>query len=328
MSKKRKVGLMIIGIIFMIVAILTVIVGVNKREEKKHTTREEPLKWEWSVENTADGMKKYEGKYVEVEGYFAPYGDEEASLYYLSCMPQNQRMFEESNSGAYSVIALSFNEDQGIEYYEGPISVVGKVEYGTYGTDTNGYSYKYKIVDATYNVIDEEDIKDESTKKYYDWITEENSDLSILFSEIDLIGNTIYWKSLDDMQCEKIDIDEYTELLERLSKGDTYDKRFSSVARDALTLIDKVNEKIDNEELINEDIDSEKLLEIRVDVEKLYTKYIYSFEVFNVSKDITYDEFDSDSYIDEQVNAYMSMYNNEEESSSNKLDSSEEEVSE
>lgn len=306
-SSKVKIAVLIASLLLIVVIVLIASVvgsGFNKGKNKEH-----PILWSWSNGTSDEKMKEYEDKYIELEGYFAPYGDEETSLYYISCIPQNQRMFEKSKEGEYSVIALSFNDDTEVEYYEGLVKVNGKVEFGTYGTDTMGYQYNYKLVDASYEVVNTEEISNEEALKYNKWLTEEDSDLSVLFDDIDSIGNTIYWKTQSNGSCVELPIAEYTELGDKLESGDEYDKRFSNVVREMVVLAEDVNKQIENEDLINEDIDSDKLLDIRIGVEALYMKYIYAFEVFNLSDNkITYDEFDVDKYFEEQIEAYEAQY--------------------
>jgi hypothetical protein len=302
----------LLGVFFVMLAVGILIMAKHLGWGDTNTqgkTIDNPKAWEWVADNTTtEGMKKYEGKYIELEGYFAPYGDDEHGLFYVSCFPQNQRMFSPSNAGGCGVIAVGFDETQVVEYYEGLIKVRGKVEFGDYPTDNLGYKYDYKLTNATYSVVETETIEDEGCKKYNTWLTEENSSLAQLFDMIDTIGNTIYWKTQAGGSCEVLPVEEYTKLVTALEQGDEYDKAFSVVARDALTLAQGVNEKIESKEFIEEDLDSDKLVDLRLEIEELYMKYMYAFEVFNMSDTITYTPFDVDTYFDEQIEAYEQEY--------------------
>lgn len=106
-------------------------------------------------------MKKLDGKTVSIIGYMSTLSPVSGKFMYLMNLPYQSCPFCIPNTTQLSnTMAVYAKSKDGFEFTDRAIKVTGKLEFGDY-TDEFGYEYSYRIVDATYSVLDTSDMSAE-----------------------------------------------------------------------------------------------------------------------------------------------------------------------
>lgn len=103
-----------------------------------------------------DDMKKLDGQTVTINGYMSTLSPISGAFMYLLNLPYQSCPFCEPNSTTLSnTIAIYAPDGKKFEFTDRLIRVTGTLEYNKSGqfTDEYGYNYSFRIVDATYEVI-------------------------------------------------------------------------------------------------------------------------------------------------------------------------------
>lgn len=102
-----------------------------------------------------DDMKKLDGQTVTINGYMSTLSPISGAFMYLLNLPYQSCPFCEPNSTTLSnTIAIFAPEGKKFEFTDRLIRVTGTMEYSSKGyTDEYGYNYSFRIVDASYEVI-------------------------------------------------------------------------------------------------------------------------------------------------------------------------------
>lgn len=102
-------------------------------------------------------IKKLDGQQVTISGYMSTLSPIDGSFMYLLNLPYQSCPFCEPNTTTLSnTVAIYAPKNKGFDFTDRLIKVTGTLEYKSVGSfsDEYGYNYKFRIVDATYEVVD------------------------------------------------------------------------------------------------------------------------------------------------------------------------------
>ena len=103
-------------------------------------------------------MEKLDGKTVSIIGYMSTLSPISGSFMYLMNLPYQSCPFCVPNTTQLAnTMAVYAKSADGFEFTDRAIQVTGVLEFGDY-TDEFGYEYSYRIKDATYTVLDTDDL--------------------------------------------------------------------------------------------------------------------------------------------------------------------------
>ena len=125
--------------------------GCNKVDNSGPST-----KLSFSDTNMND-IKKLDGQLVTITGYMSTLSPIDGSFMYLLNLPYQSCPFCEPNTTTLSnTVAIYAPKNDGFKFTDRLIRVTGTLEYKSVGSfsDEYGYNYKFRIVDATYEVVD------------------------------------------------------------------------------------------------------------------------------------------------------------------------------
>lgn len=99
-------------------------------------------------------MEKLNGKVVTIIGYMSTLSPVSGKFMYLMNLPYQSCPFCIPNTTQLSnTIAVYAQDSKGFEFTDRAIQVTGTMEFGDY-TDEFGYQYGYRIINATYEILD------------------------------------------------------------------------------------------------------------------------------------------------------------------------------
>ena len=105
-------------------------------------------------------MEKLDGKEVSIIGYMSTLSPISGAFMYLMNLPYQSCPFCVPNTTVLSnTIAVYAKSAKGFEFTDRAILVTGVLEFGDY-TDEYGYEYGYRIKDATYEILDTDDMSE------------------------------------------------------------------------------------------------------------------------------------------------------------------------
>ena len=108
----------------------------------------------FSQAQSVDEMQNYDGREVTIIGYMSTLSPISGKFMYLMNLPYQSCPFCVPNTTQLSnTMAVYAKEKDEFEFTDRAIQVTGIMEFGDY-TDEFGYEYSYRIVDATYEVLD------------------------------------------------------------------------------------------------------------------------------------------------------------------------------
>lgn len=103
-------------------------------------------------------MEKLDGERVTIIGYMSTLSPVSGKFMYLMNLPYQSCPFCIPNTTTLSNTIAVYARDE-FEFTDSAIKVTGKLKFGDY-EDEFGYQYGYRIVDATYEVLDTSDMSD------------------------------------------------------------------------------------------------------------------------------------------------------------------------
>ena len=108
----------------------------------------------FSQAQSIEEMKNYDGREVTIIGYMSTLSPISGKFMYLMNLPYQSCPFCVPNTTQLSnTMAVYAKEKDEFEFTDRAIQVTGIMEFGDY-TDEFGYEYSYRIVDATYTIVD------------------------------------------------------------------------------------------------------------------------------------------------------------------------------
>ena len=156
MNKVKKIFLNII-----LVIITLFIVGCNETPPTGDPGSEENdgIKLlSFSQAQSLEELQKLDGKEVVIIGYMSTLSPISGQFMYLMNLPYQSCPFCVPNTTQLAnTMAVYAKSSKGFEFTDRAIEVTGILEFGDF-TDEFGYMYNYRIVDATYKVVNTEDM--------------------------------------------------------------------------------------------------------------------------------------------------------------------------
>lgn len=112
----------------------------------------------FSQAQSIEEMEKLDGKEVSIIGYMSTLSPISGEFMYLMNLPYQSCPFCVPNTTQLAnTMAVYAKSAEGFEFTDRAIQVTGILEFGDY-TDEFGYEYNYRIKDATYTVLNTEDM--------------------------------------------------------------------------------------------------------------------------------------------------------------------------
>ena len=254
-----------------------------------------------------DRISELAGKKVEIVGYMATVSPVSGKYIYLMNLPYQSCPYCVPNTQQLSnTIAVYAKEGDRFKFYDGPINVTGTLETGDF-TDEYGYTYNYRIANATYSKVNSK----EASEKLALWERITNaeiaSDVYAMFDYIDYEcnwtdytgkdkdGNTFYLYPNDvpyfeDKQFSKQSASGFfSDLLRRARAiGDDRMNELISIIEDGRDLVDRAKGERDaGNYTYDRDKDKYTLNNGKAlmnEASALYTRYAYWLELFSLSK--------------------------------------------
>lgn len=98
--------------------------------------------------------REYAGKQVYIRGYMSTLSPLDGSYVYVMNLPYQNCPYCEPNSTAITVTVTAYAPPgKSFEFYDGAIEMTGIMELGSF-KDGIGYSYEFRLVDASYTKLD------------------------------------------------------------------------------------------------------------------------------------------------------------------------------
>lgn len=135
-------------------------------------------------------MEKLDGKQVTIIGYMSTLSPISGKFMYLMNLPYQSCPFCIPNTTQLSnTMAVYAKDNDEFEFTDRAIQVTGTLEFGDY-TDEFGYVYSYRIKDATYSVLDSENMSAELKL----WQQLASTDVvSEVYSMFEYVNFLCYW---------------------------------------------------------------------------------------------------------------------------------------
>ncbi|MBQ2716865.1 MAG: hypothetical protein IJF21_08700, partial [Clostridia bacterium] len=112
----------------------------------------------FSQAQSIEEMEKLDGKEVTIIGYMSTLSPISGEFMYLMNLPYQSCPFCVPNTTQLAnTMAVYAKSAEGFEFTDRAIQVTGILEFGDY-TDEFGYEYNYRIKDATYTVLNTDDL--------------------------------------------------------------------------------------------------------------------------------------------------------------------------
>lgn len=115
----------------------------------------------FSQAQSVEEMKKLDGKQVSIIGYMSTLSPVSGKFMYLMNLPYQSCPFCIPNTTQLSnTMAVYAKEKDEFAFTDRAIQITGILEFGDY-TDEFGYEYSYRIVDASYTILDTSNMSQE-----------------------------------------------------------------------------------------------------------------------------------------------------------------------
>lgn len=144
----------------------------------------------FSQAQSVEDMKEYDGKSVTIIGYMSTLSPISGKFMYLMNLPYQSCPFCVPNTTQLSnTMAVYAKGSDEFEFTDRAIQVTGKLEFGDY-TDEFGYEYSYRIVDATYSILDTSNMSEELRL----WQQLASTDvIADVYSMFEYVNFTCFW---------------------------------------------------------------------------------------------------------------------------------------
>ena len=135
-------------------------------------------------------MEKLDGKQVTIIGYMSTLSPISGKFMYLMNLPYQSCPFCIPNTTQLSnTMAVYAKGNDEFEFTDRAIQVTGTLEFGDY-TDEFGYVYSYRIKDATYSILDTENMSAEL--KLWQQLASTDA-VSEVYSMFEYVNFLCYW---------------------------------------------------------------------------------------------------------------------------------------
>ena len=121
----------------------------------------EPTALSFKDSASIDAITALKGKPVVITGYMATLSPLDGSYIYLMNLPYQSCPFCVPNTQQLAnTMAVYAPKNQKFTYTDRPVRVTGRLELGDF-SDEYGYTYNYRVVDATYETVDLSKVSDD-----------------------------------------------------------------------------------------------------------------------------------------------------------------------
>lgn len=130
--------------------------GSNNSDNSNNIGKEETgtVMLSFSQAQSVEEMKNYDGREVTIIGYMSTLSPISGKFMYLMNLPYQSCPFCVPNTTQLSnTMAVYAKDKDEFEFTDRAIQVTGIMDFGDF-TDEFGYEYSYRIIDATYTVLD------------------------------------------------------------------------------------------------------------------------------------------------------------------------------
>jgi hypothetical protein len=157
-SKKKWIIPVIAGVLVLVIAVVSVILFTsgkpNNQEEKAQLLS-------FAQATSLEEMEKLSGKTVSIIGYMSTLSPVSGKFMYLMNLPYQSCPFCIPNTTTLSnTLAIYAEEGKTFEFTDRAVQVIGTLEFGSW-TDEFGYQYDYRIKDATFEILNTENMSEE-----------------------------------------------------------------------------------------------------------------------------------------------------------------------
>ena len=144
----------------------------------------------FSQAQSVDELEKLNGKEVVIIGYMSTLSPISGEFMYLMNLPYQSCPFCVPNSTQLATtMAVYAKSSKGFEFTDRAIEVTGILEFGDF-TDEFGYIYNYRIIQATYEIVNTEDMD----PKLKLWQQLASTDvISEIFQMYEYVNFLCYW---------------------------------------------------------------------------------------------------------------------------------------
>lgn len=198
-----------------------------------------------------DALKEYNDKEVTAIGYLSPISSYDGSFSYLMNLPyQTCPYCQPNDTKIANTLAIFAKKGEKIEFTESAVVVKGILKLEDY-TDDYGYTYGYRIVDATYELADTTELGEKIT--LYNEIADKKILTGIMDTLYSVDANVYYDEYVangEDYTPEVIDSAALDEVINNLKTFDESKvKILISVSNDLKELLDATNKLIEDNQL-------------------------------------------------------------------------------
>lgn len=174
--------------LLLLIMCLITIVGCEKKPDNTDDDGIHMLSF--SQTQSIDELEKLDGKEVVIIGYMSTLSPISGKFMYLMNLPYQSCPFCVPNTTQLAnTIAVYAKSSKGFEFTDRAIQVTGILEFGDF-TDDYEYVYNYRIVSATYKILDTEDMD----PKLKLWQQLASTDvISEVFNMYEYINFVCYW---------------------------------------------------------------------------------------------------------------------------------------
>lgn len=188
--KRLSKGALIAIIATSIVLVAALIVGVVFMTRPANRDDEKATLLSFAQATSLETMKALDGKKVTIVGYMSTLSPVNGSFMYLMNLPYQSCPFCIPNTTTLSnTLAVYAPSGKSFEFTDRAIQVTGLLEFGSW-TDEFGYKYDYRIKDATFTVVDNENISEEL--RLWQALAAEGLVMDV-YSMMNSVGALCYW---------------------------------------------------------------------------------------------------------------------------------------
>ena len=230
-------GLMVIALIVLIL----LIEGNANKLNKDRISANGTYQIRFSDLVSLESLQEYNNKTVTAVGYMSPIMSYDGSFGYLMNLPYQTCPYCVPNSDKITnTIAIYAKNGEKLEFTEAAVTITGTLKLENY-TDSYGYSYNYRIVDAT---VDIADTSNESEKiVLYNQLAEKQILTGILNTIYSVDSNVFYDQYVANgqpNQPEVVEVETLNQVIKDLESFDQNDVKI--LVNISLRLKEVVNE--------------------------------------------------------------------------------------
>lgn len=176
---------------WLIIIILFSICLVGCKKEQPNEDPEDGIHMlSFSQAQSLEELQKLDGKEVIIIGYMSTLSPISGKFMYLMNLPYQSCPFCIPNTTELAnTMAVYAKSSKGFEFTDRAIEVTGTLEFGDF-TDEFGYIYNYRIVSATYKILDMDDM-DPKLKLWQQLASTEV--VSEIYSMYEYVNFVCYW---------------------------------------------------------------------------------------------------------------------------------------